>query len=301
MKNTEHTNFLDPDAVARGESLGLMARLVVEGYRVGEHRSPLRGFAIEFAQHREYVMGDDLRHLDWKVLGKTDRYYLKQYEQDTNYSANLIVDGSESMNYGSGPVTKFHYAKAWAACLAYLILSQRDAVTLHLADTEIRETVTRTDNIGRIHHIMDRLAAFQATQETKIGKTLSTVAQMVKSRGITILISDLFDDENAIEEGIRQIRFGGSEVIICHVLDPYEMEFPFDGTVEFIGLENTGRYKTAPADMRKGYLDAFGDYLKRIRGICDRAGCHYILVNTALPLAETLSAYLVFRQRSNLR
>ena len=294
-------NLLDPDAVARGEALGMLARSVVEGYRVGEHRSPLRGFAIEFAQHREYTMGDDLRHLDWKVLGKTDRYYLKQYEQDTNFSANLLVDGSESMNYGSGKVTKFQYAKAWAACLAYVILLQRDAVTLHLGDTEIRETVPRTDSMGKIHHLMNRLAAFQATEGTRIGKLLSGLSQMIKSRGITIIISDLFDDEDTIEQGIRQIRFGGSEVIVCHVLDPYEMDFPFDGTVEFIGLENTGRFKTAPADMRQGYLAAFESYRKRIRDICDRAGCHYILVNTGKPLAETLSAYLVFRQRSALR
>jgi uncharacterized protein (DUF58 family) len=297
----ERENILDPDAIARGESLGLMARSVVEGYRVGEHRSPLRGFAIEFAQHREYTMGDDLRHLDWKVLGKTDRYYLKQYEQDTNYSAHIVVDGSESMSYGSGALTKFQYAKVLAACLSYLILQQRDAVTLHLVDKTIRETVPRTDSPGRIHHLMHRLAAFQATENTGLGNVLGLLSQMIKMRGIIILISDFFDDEERIEKGISQLRFGGSEVIVCHVLDPFEMEFPFDGTVEFIGLENMGRYKTAPLEMKKGYLEAFEKFRRRLHGICDRTGCHYLLANTGKSLAETLSAYLIFRQRSNLR
>src|SRR5277367_6626245 len=154
MENSPRHNLLDPDALARGEALGIMARKVVEGYRVGEHRSPFRGFAIEFAQHREYTAGDDLRHLDWKVLGKTDKYYIKQYEQDTNFVANLVLDGSASMNYGSGKITKFHYAKALAACLAYLITLQGDAVMLHLFDERIRETVARTDNVAKIRNIM---------------------------------------------------------------------------------------------------------------------------------------------------
>lgn len=292
-----HRDLLDPDAIARGESLGILARTVVEGYRVGEHRSPFRGFAIEFAQHREYTIGDDIRHLDWKVLGRTDRYYIKQYEQDTNFVAQLLVDGSESMNYGSGKITKLHYAKVLAASLAYLILLQRDAVALHVFDTEMRDTMTRTDNIAKIHPIMDRLAAFQATQETKLGTALSDIARMTKSRGIIVVISDLFDDEEAFEKGIRQIRFGGSEVVVFQVMDPYELEFPFEGIVDFIGLENTNRLKTNPAAIRKSYLESMNAFRRRVQGICDRSGCHYILANTGLPLGEMLSSYLAFRHK----
>jgi uncharacterized protein (DUF58 family) len=298
MENpSPQTGLLDADAIARGESLGILARTVVEGYRVGEHRSPFRGFAIEFAQHREYTIGDDTRHLDWKVLGRTDRYYIKQYEQDTNFVAQLVMDGSESMNYGSGKITKLQYAKALAACLAYLVLLQRDAVALHVFDTEMRDTMTRTDNVAKIHPIMERLSAFKATQLTKLGPALSDVARMTKARGIIMVISDLFDDEEAFEKGIQQIRFGGSEVVVFHVMDAYELDFPFDGTVEFIGYEGGARLKTAPQSIRKSYLDSVNAFRKRMQAVCDRAGCHYVLANTGHPLGEMLSSYLAFRHK----
>ncbi len=290
-------DLLDPDAIARGDALGILARTVVEGYRVGEHRSPFRGFAIEFAQHREYTIGDDTRHLDWKVLGRTDRYYIKQYEQDTNFVAQIILDGSESMNYGSDKISKFEYARMLAACFACLVLSQRDAIALHVFDTEMRETMTRTDNIARIHNIMHRLAAFSPTQPTQIGRAISDVARMTKARGIIVVISDLFDDEAAFEKGIQQLRFGGSEVIVFHVMDPYELEFPFQGTVNFVGLEGMKEMKTNPQGIRKSYLDAVNAFCKRMQLVCDRSGCHYILANTKLPLAEMLSSYLAFRHK----
>ena len=296
-QTSTHRDLLDPAVIARGESLGILARLVVEGYRVGEHRSPFRGFAIEFAQHREYTIGDDTRHLDWKVLGRTDRYYIKQYEQDTNFVAQLLIDGSESMNYGSGKIAKLHYAKVLAACLAYLILLQRDAVALHVFDTEMRESMTRTDNIAKIHPIMDRLAAFQASRQTRLGSALGDIARMTRARGIVVVISDLFDDEEAFEKGVQQIRFGGSEVVVFHVMDPYELEFPFDGIVEFIGLEETLRIKTNPAAIRKSYLESMNAFRRRVRGICDRSGCHYVLANTRLPLGEMLGGYLAFRHK----
>jgi uncharacterized protein (DUF58 family) len=168
--------LLDPDAVSHGTALGLLARRIVEGYRVGEHRSPFKGFAIEFAQHREYVPGDDTRHLDWKVLGRSDRYYIKQYEQDTNFVAQLVVDVSTSMNYASGKISKLHYAKALAACLAYIILSQRDAIALSLFDSMVCESIPRTDNIGRLPHLMDRLAAFAPSGQTRLRPALEQVA-----------------------------------------------------------------------------------------------------------------------------
>jgi uncharacterized protein (DUF58 family) len=297
MEPTSHLDLLDPDAIARGESLGILARTVVEGYRVGEHRSPFRGFAIEFSQHREYTIGDDTRHLDWKVLGRTDRYYIKQYEQDTNFVAQILIDGSESMNYGSGKLSKLQYAKVLGACLAYLILLQRDAVALHVFDTELRDTMLRTDSIQKIHPIMARLSAFKATQQTKLGPALSDIARMTKARGIVIVLSDLFDDEEAFEKGIRQLRFGGSEVIVFHIMDPYELEFPFKGTVEFTGFEGIAPIKTNPAAIQKSYLESMNAFCKRVRGVCDRSGCHYTLVNTGHPLAEMLSSYLAFRHK----
>jgi len=297
MAEPSHRDLLDADAIARGESLGILARSVVEGYRVGEHRSPFKGFAIEFAQHREYTIGDDTRHLDWKVLGRTDRYYIKQYEQDTNFVAQLVIDGSDSMNYGSGKITKLQYAKVLSACLAYLVLIQRDSIALHVFDTEMRETVTRTDSMMKIHPIMDRLAAFKATEKTKLGLALSEVARRTKARGIVIVISDLFDDEDEFEKGVRQIRFGGSEVIVFHILDKNELEFPFTGTVEFTGFEGGIKMKTNPAAIRKSYLESMNAFRKRIQLICDHSGCHYILADTSHLLAETLSGYLAFRHK----
>src|SRR5512136_650425 len=221
--------LLDPVAISRAESLGLHARFIVEGYMAGEHKSPYRGFAVEFAQHREYTHGDDLRHLDWKVLGRTDRYYVKQYEQETNYVAHLLLDGSESMKYGSGQLTKLHYGKMIAACLASLILPQGDAVALALFDTAVRDYTPRSDNLGSIHKLMTKLAAFEPKEQTNIGTVLHDMAHQIRRKGIVVIISDFFDDEQKVLDGIQHLRFGGNEVIVLHVMDPYELEFPFVG------------------------------------------------------------------------
>src|SRR6187401_2678926 len=164
MASEKPKTFLDTAAIERAELLGIQARQVVEGYLAGAHRSPFRGFAIEFAQHREYVPGDDTRHLDWKVLGRSDRYYIKQYEQETNYVAHLLLDGSESMKYGSGKVSKLDYGRTMAACLAYLILLQRDAVAVGIFDASLREYQPRTDSMAKIHQICHTLANFVPTE-----------------------------------------------------------------------------------------------------------------------------------------
>lgn len=289
--------LLDPDTIARAEALGLQSRLVVEGYIVGEHRSPFHGFSVEFAQHREYVPGDDLRHLDWKVLSHTDRYYVKQYEQETNFVANLLLDGSESMNYGSGRITKLHYGKALAACLSYLILHQRDAITLDVFNETTRARVPRTNALGAIRNIMNTLAGFEARGRANLGPTLSELASQVRRRGIVIIISDLLDDEEALLKGIHHLRFDGHEVIVFHVLDPAELEFPFTGNVEFLGLEDLPTQRTRPQDIRKSYRQAVQDFCGRIRLGCQNQDCHYVLTNTGQPLPELLASYLAFRQR----
>ena len=288
--------LLDPVAIHKAELLGLQARQIVEGYMVGEHKSPYRGFAIEFSQHREYVPGDDTRHLDWKVLGRSDRYYIKQYEQETNYVAHLLVDGSESMQYASGKITKFDYAKTIAACLAYLVLLQRDAVTLGLFDTATRSYFPRTDKISSIHSLMTLLSAFVPKQTTRIAGVLHEMASQVKRKGIIILISDCFDDVNEVLEGIQHLRFSGSEVILFHVMDPAELTFPFKGNVEFIGLEGTGRLITRPAELRKSYLNEVNEFINRLRTGCETNGCNYVQVNTAQPWHEVLWGYLATRQ-----
>lgn len=312
----EQPNLLDSLAIQRAEALGLHARYVVEGYMAGEHKSPFRGFSVEFTQHREYVPGDDIRHLDWKVLGRTDRYYLKQYEQETNYVAHVLLDGSESMRYGSGEkgmhggprknavaatVTKFDYGKMMAACLAYLILNQRDATSVGLFDTSVTNYIPRTGNLASIHNIMTTLAAYKPAQGTGIGGVLHQVAGQIRRKGLVILISDLFDDEQAILDGIQHLRFGGNEVIVFHTMDPYELEFPFQGNVEFDGLEAIPKITTRPRDVRKSYMRELEGFQTRLREGCERNSTHYILVNTGHPLHEVLSGYLAFRLRTTTR
>ena len=305
MGETEQrATLLDPQTIAQGEALGLMARYVVEGYMAGEHKSPFRGFSIEFTQHRPYVSGDDTRHLDWKVLGRTDRYYLKQYEQETNFVAHVLVDASDSMAYGSpsdkdgAGISKLEYARKLAACLAYLILRQRDSVALSIFDSAVQKHVPRTGNLASIHTIMNALAAFKAGAATNVATVLHEMAGQIRRKGIVILISDLFDDEQKILDGIQHLRFGGNEVIVLHVMDPWELEFPLDGVVEFEGLEATGKMKTRPREIRKSYMQELDAFLGRIREGCERQNCHYVLVNTARPLQEMLGEYLAFRSRT---
>ncbi len=295
-QNSAISPLLDPEAIQKAEYLGLQARTIVEGYMAGAHKSPFRGFAIEFAQHREYVPGDDTRHLDWKVLGRSDRYYIKQYEQETNFVAHLLLDGSESMQYGSGAVKKMDYGKVMAACLAYLILLQRDAAAVTVFDRGTREQTQRTDSLAKIHQICATLAATPAQGQTGIGETMEELARRARRRGIVILISDLFDEEERIIRGLQHLRFAGHEVIVFHVLDPSELTFPFAGNVEFIGLEQQGRVLTRPAEIRKSYLEEFTAFLDRMQLACERNGCPYLRITTDQPWHEVLSAWLGTRQ-----
>lgn len=291
-------DLLDSHALAHAEMLGLHARQVVEGYLAGEHRSPFYGFATEFAQHREYSQGDDLRHLDWKVLGRTDRYYVKQYEQETNFVAQILLDGSESMRYGSASVSKLHFGKQLAACLAYLILLQRDAVAVGLFDAGLRRYLPRSNNRANLHIVMSQLAAFEAGSTTQIGAVLHEMARQTPRKGIVILISDLFDDEERILEGVQHLRFVGHEVILFHVLDPAELEFPFTGNIEFVGLEGLPTLLTRAHEIRRSYRQEMDAFRNRLREGCEHNQSHYVLVNTGHPLKETLSGYLAFRRKT---
>ena len=294
-------DLLDTQAVNEAEALGLHARQVVEGYIVGEHKSPFHGFSIEFSQHREYVPGDDLRHLDWKVLGRSDRYYIKQYEQETNYVAHLAIDGSESMTYRSNRVSKLAYAKQLAAVLCYVILGQRDAVSLTLFDEAVQAFVPRTGSLGSMNGILQTLARFEPTKGTHIAPVLHQIARMNPRRGIVILVSDCFDDEEAILAGLQHLRYAGHEVILMHTLDRHEIEFPLKGNVEFLGYENTGRQTAKPNEIRASYLKNFNAFVDRLKTGCERNKIHYLQVVTDTPLHETMTGYLAFRQRTTTK
>lgn len=291
--------LLDPAAVSSAEALGMHAREIVEGYIAGEHKSPYHGFAIEFAQHREYTAGDDIRHLDWKVLGRTERYYIKQYEQETNYVGHLLLDGSESMKYGSGAGSKLAYGKMLAAVLSYTILKQRDAVALNIFDTKSRQYLPRSNSHTMLQKVLHTLADFDPTGQTSIAPVLHDAARKIQRRGIVFIISDLFDDEQTILNGIQHLRFGGNEVVVFHLLDDAEIHFPFDGMVEFEGLEQIPNLLTRPREIRESYLREFNAFCDRIREGCERNQCHYQQVNTSVPLHEVLTSYLAFRLRTS--
>ena len=230
--------LLDPVAISRAESLGLHARFIVEGYMAGEHKSPYRGFAIEFAQHREYAPGDDTRHLDWKVLGRTDRYYIKQYEQETNYVANLLLDGSESMKYGSGKITKLHYGKMMAACLAYLILHQRDAVALGLFDTTVRDYAPRS----RQHAPPSTISWPGSPRSSRRSRRTSppcctTWPGRSAARASSSSSAISSTTRRRCSKASSTCALAATKSIVFHVMDPCELEFPFTGLVEFDGLE----------------------------------------------------------------
>ena len=294
--DAETRKLLDPRAIARAEALGMNARFIVEGYMAGEHKSPYRGFAIEFAQHREYAPGDDVRHLDWKVQAKTERYYIKQYEQETNFVAHLLLDGSESMKYGSGEISKLEYGKMMAACLAYLILHQRDAVALGIFDEEVQEYLPRSDNRDNLFRIMDRLAGFEPLRGTRLAPVLHGMAGQIKRKGIVIVISDFFDDEEELLQSVQHLRFKGHEVIMMQVLDPCEIDFPFTGNVEFEGLEDLPLIRTRPSQIKKSYHREFEKFRERLRSDVERHQCHFVGVRTDQPLDKVLANYLTFRK-----
>ena len=290
------TNYLDPELLQRLGDLEVIAREVVEGLRVGSHRSPLRGFSTEFAHHRQYAPGDPIRTLDWRVFGRTDRYYTKLYEAETNFDCHLLVDASSSMNYGSGKVSKLEYAKYLSASLAYLVLKQRDSVGLSVFDSEVRAYLPPRSAMGIILEIDRLLKAVKPTPKTSLAKQLHDIALMMKRRSVVVVISDLLSDVDDILGGLEHLRYDGHNVIVLHTLDPYEIEFPFDGTWRFEGLEGEEPLTTQPQRIRDEYLANFGAYLDSLREGCVAADIDYALVDTSRPLDVLLSEFFHERE-----
>ncbi len=295
------TTYLQPDVISRAQALGLKARLIVEGLRVGDHKSPYRGFSVEFVQHREYVPGDDIRHIDWKSYGRSERYTIKQYEQETNFAGHLLIDASRSMLYGKGELNKLDYAKTLAACLAYLIIHQRDSASLFVFDAGWRTQLPPSGQPGHMQTILQTLESVEPAEKTAIGPLLHDLAQQVRRRGLVFLISDCFDPPDSILEGLRHLRFEGHEVTVFHVLHPDELQFPFEGMVKFDGMEDRLHLLTRPRLIRPAYMRALKKYMEELQQGCERNRCDYVLMNTARPLKESLTAYLARRLRMRLR
>jgi len=275
----------------------LLAQTVVEGFILGLHRSPYRGFSVEFAEYRQYAPGDEIRHLDWKVYGKTDRYYIKQFEEETNLNCHILLDTSASMGYGSGRLTKLEYGSYLAASLAYFMMTQRDATGLVLFDTEIRTLLPPRSRLPHLHLILSELENLKPAGGTATGKPLHDLAEGIKKRGLIVLISDLYDEPDQVLSGLQHFKFLGNDIIVFHLMDKAEMAFPFDRLTEFIDPETGERLLTAPDAVRKGYLAELEKFLSAYQQGCADLRIDYKLFDTSTPLELALSEYLYQRSR----
>ncbi len=285
------TNYLDPEVLQQLGDLELIAREVVEGLRVGSHRSQLRGFSTEFAHHRQYAPGDALRTIDWRVFGRTDRYYTKLYEAETNFDCYVLLDASSSMNYSSGQVSKLDYARFLAASLAYVVLRQRDSVGLSIFDSEVRAYLPPRSTMGIILQIDQLLNNIQPVPRSSIAKQLHDIALMMNRRSFVVVISDLLSDADDILAGLDHLRFDGHNVVVLHTLDPYELEFPFKGAWCFEGLEAEEPLTTQADRIREDYLSSLHAWLETLRNGCAASQIDYTTVDTSLPLDEALSDF----------
>jgi uncharacterized protein (DUF58 family) len=289
------SQFLDPVVLARIDSLELLARTVVDGFINGLHRSPYFGLSVDFAEHRQYMPGDDIRRVDWRVFGRTDRFYVKEYEADTNTNFSVLLDISRSMDYGSGEVTKFDYARYLAACLSYFSRQQRDRVGIVTFDSDIVELVPPSaKHLDIVLHTIDR---------TKVGTVgtleapLLKVAETVSRRSILVLISDLYEEPDVILKAVNRLRHRGNDMIVFQVLDPAEIEFPFTDAAHFEDLETGERLPIVPATLRDQYLKLMGDHLETLSRRLVENQIDYCRFLTSKPLDYALFQYLSRRER----
>jgi uncharacterized protein (DUF58 family) len=287
--------FLHPETIARISRLDLRARHVVEGFISGMHKSPFFGHSVEFIQHREYTPGDDIRHLDWKVWSKTDRFYVKQFEEETNLRSHLVVDVSESMHYGRGALNKHEYGCTIAACLGYLLLRQQDAVGMITFDDKVRQIVPARSQQTHIDSLVQAMHTSRPREKTDLEKILRRVAETVSSRGMIILVSDLLADREPLFRGLEMLRHRRHDVLVFHVLDDDELTFPFAGSTRFEGMEELPNLLCDPRALRDGYLEALEEYLVEVRRGCIRQGIDYVLIRTGDPFDAVLSKFLHHR------
>lgn len=292
-----NTNYLDPKVLNKVARLELRARMVVEGFVTGMHKSPFRGFSVEFAQHREYVPGDDLRYLDWKIYGKSDRFVIKQFEEETNLRAHLFLDQSESMNYAhDGGMSKFDYSATAVASLAYMIQQQADAVGLTLFDEKVCKQIPPSNTRANLGNIFQSLEAAKARSEkTKIGTVLHELSSHLRQRGMVMIFSDLFDAPEQVLKGLREIAQRGHDVVVFHVLDKDEVEFPFERMTLFQGLEQMPELLVDPKSLRDAYLAEIETFQDAIKKGCLQNRIDYVRVVNSQPLDVVLTSYLTAR------
>jgi len=293
------TDVLESQDLARISNLQLFARTVVEGFCTGLHASPHKGFSVEFKQHRPYTPGDEIRRIDWKVFGRSDRFYIREYEEETNLRCNILLDVSGSMAYeGSAGVQKFEYARRVAACLAYLMVSQQDAVGLVSFDTEVRAMIPARSRISHLKVLLDTITESQLGGETEIGPVIRNLVPRLKRRGLVVVLSDCFGDVDALMKSLAHLRHKGHEVIVFQLWDRDELEFPFKQWTKFINLEALDEsHLVDPASVRRAYMENLAQYEDAMTVGCRRNRIDIVKLVTDEPYAEALSKYLAYRMR----
>lgn len=288
---------LSPETLASLRGLRLRAQHVVEGLMAGLHRSPFRGHSIEFAEHREYVPGDDLRYVDWKVFGRTDKVYLKQFEDETNLICYLAIDASESMRYraSDSPLSKFEYAQCLAAAIGWLVLQQQDAVGVAVFDEEVRAYLQPASHAGHLNDVLRVIEAAEPSGKTSIAPIFHDLGERFQRRGVIVVIGDLFDKLESLVAGLGHFRRRRHDVAVLHVLDPAELTFPFQTPVVFHGLENWPSVAADPLAMRGAYLREFGAWQRGLEAHCRRQAIDYTLLRTDAPLDRALAGFLTAR------
>ena len=294
----QQQSYLRPDVVSRLASMEMRARLVVEGFITGLHKSPYHGFSVEFAQHRPYMPGDEIRMIDWKVQGRTGRYYIKQFEQETNLKSWLIVDTSRSMAFKSeGSISKLDYASSLAAALAYLMIKQQDAVGLVTYDEEVRKYLPPHSTRVYLRTILKELQLLEAQNSTGTSRALNMVAERLNRRGLVMVFSDLFDDPKEVMNALKHFRYDQHEVILFHVLDPRERNFAFGRDAIFRDMESGEELMTQPYQIQKAYQESMRDFIETYKRECREQRIDYVLLDTATDFDVALYEYLNKRKR----
>ncbi len=294
---TENRKYLDPEVVSRLSRMDLKARLVVEGFVAGLHKSPYRGFSVEFAEHRQYMPGDPLRHVDWKVFAKSDKFYIKEYEEETNLRANILLDASASMAYTSGGISKFDYGAHLAAALSFLMLRQRDSVGLMLFDEKLRSYLAPRSTPTHLHHVLKELDGAEPARGTDVGGSLHKLAERIRRRGLVVLISDLMDRPEDVLMALRFFRHKKHEVVVFHLLDPKEVRFDFDREARFEDMETDDHVVAQPWRIQREYTKEVDRWRSVYARTCRENRIDYNFIETSTPFDVALLSYLAKRSR----
>ncbi len=294
----EYRKYLEPRVVSRLANMELRARLIVEGFIAGLHRSPYHGFSVEFAEHRQYMPGDEIKHVDWKVYARTDRFYIKQYEEETNLKATILLDTSMSMGYASpGHLSKLEYGSYLAAALSYMMIKQQDAVGLAMFDERVHTFLPPHATKGYLRQILIQLQKAVPAGKTGAGRSLHQVADRLRRRGLVIIISDFLDEPTEVMSAVKHFRHKKNEVIVMQVLDPLERSFDFGTDAMFRDLETAERVTTRPYQIQRAYRQAIQDFVARYKRECLENYVDYVLMDTATPFDTAILSYLSKREK----